>query len=451
MNLQNNRLKSVAKRAFRDPESSLLNGLLTTHLYLDGNPLVCDCDMSWMASLNTKTSIQLLDSQTTRCRNQITNELVKLSEVKENEYLCSYDQACEPQCICCQYGNCDCKSKCPEGCSCFHDSDFKTNVVQCKGLNETNQLLFNPKVLPMHATHIFLENLNLPTLKTHDFMSRARLAELRINGSNIKTIQPLAFNTLPSLKKLDLSGNSLTELRGDELFKTMRIEHLDLHDNQIYEIDNRLLEQLPALETVKLDSNLFDELPEILTLDSRISKVSISGNPFRCDCDWKRFQVQNWVLSNAGKIVDAKKLECVENVTSSFLLNDTTVLTGFAPNRGEHLFAMPMSEFLLQANSTICAIEAGGIFGGGPQRNFVLVTASIIFAFITICGLIVVVMALIKRNKNGKNRYMKATPSLNCSTATPGSSPLPLPLIQYDAFVSYSKRDEEMVLNQLCR
>jgi len=282
-------------------------------------------------------------------------------------------------------------------------------------------------------------------------MSRARLTELRINGSNIKTIQPLAFNTLPSLKKLDLSGNFLTELKGDELFKTMRIEHLNLHSNQLYEIDNRLLQQLPALETIRLDGNSFDELPEMLTLDSRISKVSISGNPFRCDCDWKRFQVQHWVLSNAEKIVDAKKLECVENVTASFISNDTTVLTGFAPNRGEHLYTMPMSEFLLQANSSICVIEVEGIFGRETRKNLVLVIFSIFFAFAAVCGLIYIVMTLIKRNKNGKNRYMKATPSLNCSTATPGSSPLPLPLIQYDAFISYSKRDEEMVLNQICR
>lgn len=46
-------------------------------------------------------------------------------------------------------------------------------------------------------------------------------------------------------------------------------------------------------------------------------------------------------------------------------------------------------------------------------------------------------------------RY-KASSSLNCSS-TPGSSPLPVPLLNFDAFVSYSKKDEKMVLEQLCR
>uniref|UniRef100_A0AC34R5G5 TIR domain-containing protein n=1 Tax=Panagrolaimus sp. JU765 TaxID=591449 RepID=A0AC34R5G5_9BILA len=310
INLKDNQLKSIQKAAFREPDSSLLNGLLTTHVYLAGNPLDCECKTGW-------------------------------------------------------------------------------------------------------------------------------------------TIQPLAFNTLPALKKLDLSKNFLTELRGDELFKSARIEKLNLEDNRLFEMDSRLLEQLPNLQVLELSKNAFDELPELLAKNSKISRVSLAGNPFRCDCDWQRFQVQKWLMANMAKVPDFESVECVENVTSSFLTNDSTVLTALVPNRGEHLFAMPMREFLFQANESICAIEAGGIFGGGPAMNLLLVVACAIFAFAAICGSILVVLAFLRRNSGGKNRYVKAPPSLNCSTTTPGSSPLPLPLIQYDAFVSYSKHDEEMVINKL--
>lgn len=52
----------------------------------------------------------------------------------------------------------------------------------------------------MYATHIYLENMEIPTVRSHDFLGRTRLLQLHLNHSSIREIQPLAFNTLPSLK-----------------------------------------------------------------------------------------------------------------------------------------------------------------------------------------------------------------------------------------------------------
>jgi hypothetical protein len=428
----------------------MINGLLTTKVFLEGNPFECHCEMSWITLLSGKTTLQIVDADLTTCKHMVYKAMDKqLSTTSESDFLCPYEQTCEPNCICCQYGNCDCKSKCPEGCSCFHDQGYKTNVVECKDLNETSHRSFSPKILPMHATHIILEKLKLPTLKTHDFMSRTRLIELRINASGVKIIQPLTFNTLQSLKKLDLSGNELTELRGDELFKTQRIEELDLHNNNLYELDSRNIEQLPNLQILHLSGNGFDELPEMITLSQKLTETTLSKNPFRCDCNWRRFRVQAWLIKNIEIVKDANLIECAENVTKSFLTNDTTVLTSLVPNRGEHTFSIPMLDFINQANQTFCAVEVSGIFGGGPERNIILIIASLIIMLLALIGLVYIILSFFRKGGNSKNRYKKAPPSLNCSTTTPGCSPLPL--IQYDAFISYSKADEFTILNNLCR
>lgn len=52
----------------------------------------------------------------------------------------------------------------------------------------------------MYATHIYLEHMEIPIIRSHDFLGRTRLLHLHLNHSSVREVQPLAFNTLPSLK-----------------------------------------------------------------------------------------------------------------------------------------------------------------------------------------------------------------------------------------------------------
>ncbi|KAI1711718.1 leucine rich repeat domain-containing protein [Ditylenchus destructor] len=443
LDLRYNQFGVVPANLFESSQAISVN--FPARLYLAGNPLTCDCHMGWL----TKTS-----------------NTVEIVDISVAEYfLCAYAQTCEPNCICCQYGNCDCKSKCPPGCECFHDSQFRTNVVKCRA-NSTNHLgkagQVLVKELPMHASHIFLNGLDLPMLKSHDFMGRTRLTDLHITQSNLTTIQPLSFNTLPKLKTLDLSGNRLQKINGDEAFKTQHIQKLNLEQNEISDIDIRLSEIMPNLDTILLDHNSMETLPQYLNTKvakEKLLKITLAGNPFRCDCSYtQRFQAQRWLAEkeNQEKVIDLAQVYCVENVTRSLLYNDTTVLSSYPPNLGDDLFSIPMLEFIQQENRSICVFDTEGIFGGSKVYNTFLVMAIIAFLFVTAVSILYLFVAAIKGAGNSRNRYRKAN-SLNFSsmeTAHPSMhSPQlsPQPLIPCDVFLSYSKLDEEKVINEIYR
>lgn len=103
------------------------------------NPLNCSCQTEWLrnaTSLNA-APVQLADHNLVTCRSTIRQSSVSqplpLPDTNADDFVCEYrEEMCEPNCVCCQYTSCDCKSRCPKGCRCFHDGQFKLNVVQCE-------------------------------------------------------------------------------------------------------------------------------------------------------------------------------------------------------------------------------------------------------------------------------------------------------------------------------
>ncbi|VDM47817.1 unnamed protein product [Toxocara canis] len=449
IDITDNRLNRIEHSSFAVDNLSSGSSI---QLYVKGNPLICTCEMDWLrrsASLG-KSVIAIVDEQQASCLHRIDKRQIILAHVTRDQFLCSYRQTCEPDCICCQYGNCDCKSKCPDGCECFHDASYSTNIVRCLSLNHTDRRNFSPKDLPMYATHVYLEKMNLAVIRSHDFLGRMRLIQLYINSSSVREIQPLAFNTLSSLQLLDLSGNELTRLTGDEMYRTQKVTHLFLNDNNISSLDDRIKEVMPALQLVTLHGNKLHDLPPVIEqLGERLARVSLASNPYRCDCG-SRFRMQSWLPENMAKVIDAADILCVENITNAFRNNDTTVLSAYPPNQEDELFTMPMAQFIAGVNTTICIPTANGIFGGEGATSSILVIVVAIALLLILTGLVLLGIALLRKTHSAMaQRRYKAPPSLNCSQTTPGSSPLPL--IHFDAFVSYAKKDEKFIIDSLCR
>ncbi|VDN34363.1 unnamed protein product, partial [Gongylonema pulchrum] len=346
LNLSDNSIQTIANGTFRSKTALMsvdlrnnqlgnlelsalvVDGLTTGHpvkIFVAGNPLACSCEMDWIRSTKEdKSLLDIVDGNQANCVHRIHNQQITLSTVDKNDLLCRYKQICEPNCICCQYGNCDCKSRCPDGCQCFHDATYTTNIVRCSLLSLADRKNFTPKDMPMYATHVHLEHMDIPVIKSHDFLGRTRLLELHFNNASLREIQPLAFNTLSSLQLLDLSENHLMRLTGDELYRTNKITTLLLNDNQLTLLGDRLNDVMPKLQTISLHNNRLQDLPlSVEQFGRQLTSVTLGSNLFRCDCS-RRFRAQFWLPRNLDIVRDVQNIFCVENISRAIRENDTT-------------------------------------------------------------------------------------------------------------------------------
>ncbi|CAI2308169.1 unnamed protein product [Caenorhabditis sp. 36 PRJEB53466] len=467
LNLSYNHLTVVPTESMR-----VVEAIHPVKIAIDNNPLECSCQMTWVLNPGSESDkkkavrIQIEGRQNATCSHAVDGRLISFDRITKKDLLCPYQSVCEPECICCQYGNCDCKSVCPSSCRCFRDDSFQINIVRCEH-NETivPKREFVVSEVPVSATEIILSGVVLPQLRTHSFIGRLRLQRLHINGTGLRSIQPKAFHTLPSLKTLDLSDNSLLSLSGDEFLKTPEVAQLFLNGNRFSTLSRGIFDKLPNLKFLTLHNNTFEDIPPVLSNVASLSGISLSANPLRCDCSShaRHFNMKNspyaapiiehnaaeWMSVHRHLVVDAVKVECVENVTKAFLTNDTTVLSAYPPNVNHDIFVMPIDEFLRDYNKSICVPFSSGFFGQDPQNSIIFVVVTVSIA-ILLCILVLLAVSFVRKSHDAINQRRYKASSLNCSTSA-GSSPLPIPLLSYHAFVSYSKKDEKMVIDQLCR
>jgi len=88
-----------------------------------------------------------------------------------------------------------------------------------------------------------------------------------------KNIRELVLNNLPSLKKIDCSHNSFTEIKFTNAGE--KLEHLDLRSNNFNQ-DLSFLEHLVNLEELDLRRNNFTGSLEYLKKMTKLKKLFIS-------------------------------------------------------------------------------------------------------------------------------------------------------------------------------
>ena len=166
--------------------------------FLGGNPFFCDCEMEWLQKINQMahrgTHPRVMDLDNVKCRlnNKIDSKIqVPIMQVPNNEFLCPYQAHCFALCMCCDFFACDCRMQCPEGCSCFHDSTWSANVIQCSRRSHFDV----PPLIPMDATSIYLDGSHFNgTLESQAFIGRKRVTSLFLNSSMIGAINNQTFN-----------------------------------------------------------------------------------------------------------------------------------------------------------------------------------------------------------------------------------------------------------------
>ncbi|CAK1555203.1 unnamed protein product [Leptosia nina] len=391
--------------------------------YVGGNPFQCDCTMEWLPIINNMTAMRqyprVMDLENVMCKmtNTRSGTHIPLPNLKTSDFLCEYETHCFAICHCCDYDACDCEMTCPQNCTCYHDPLWNTNVVDCSGQSSVEI----PHKIPMDATEVFLDGNNIKELQNHVFIGRQKMRSLYVNSSNVDSIQNRTFAGLNALEILHLGNNKLKELKGYEFHQLNNLKELFLQNNLISHIANISFLSLKSLEMLRLDGNRLVDF-DVWTFSNSpyLKALSLGNNLWSCKCRFLQ-ELTSYLAENAQKIVDIADVWCWN---------------------GD---ARPPQKKELNLNGTACSdyyADNNSAIGSMLVSNYVPMMVSTLTGFMLI--LLTLVVLFLFRDS------LRVWLYTNCGIrvfALNGSFEESEKL--YDAYVCYSPKDEEFVIQSL--
>ncbi|KAL1491727.1 hypothetical protein ABEB36_012282 [Hypothenemus hampei] len=278
--------------------------------YIGGNPYKCDCTMEWLQKVNrARTQPKLVDLDSIFCQLLYNRgkTYVPLVEAAPYQFLCTYESHCFALCHCCDFDACDCEMTCPNNCTCYHDQSWSANVVDCSLGGHSAKL---PEQIPMDATQLYLDGNDLKSLNSHAFIGRKKLKILFLNHSNIDAIQNRTFHGLKELEILHLDNNKLANLKGYEFDGLEQLREVYLHSNRLTSIDSSTFKDLKHLRVLQLDHNQLTSL-NVWTLPNTLIEVQIAFNPWSCQCEFTE-KLREWMIKT-DIVRDGLKVQCFYN------------------------------------------------------------------------------------------------------------------------------------------
>ncbi|KAK7061151.1 Toll6p, partial [Halocaridina rubra] len=448
--LYNNEINQIMPNTFRDKgglrvldlrmnslqkldlQSVSVKGMASNHrraqLSLSGNPFHCDCEMEWLFGSSVIPQTTPVATEVTYLQPRVNDlalvtctlahsrsastVMTRVLETTPDNYLCPYDTHCFALCHCCDFIACDCQMKCPDTCTCFHDDTWSINLVDCSG-GKLSQL---PDKVPMDATIVLLDGNNFEVLQAHPFIGRHSIQQLYLNNSQIKTLHNRTFHGLTSLQTLHLQDNLIVHLRGFEFSGLEQLKELYLQNNRVSFISNATFTGLKSLEVLRLDNNFIIDFPVwLLGKNIHLKKVSITNNPWKCDCIFVE-SLREWEKKSPGMLLDPEDVFCVHG--SSGAVGPGIVLPDFSCAKSQH------GVMRYQFGQQELPFLAGSLCGG--------------VAFISV---MVVVAMLIARRGIASASKLGISDSQNYCQEEDGKV--------FDAYISYSANDANFVRDVL--
>ena len=415
VDLFSNNLSNLEITAFRLSPVSVDKKL--PEFYLGQNSFVCNCEMEWLQRINslehTRTYPRIMDMDNVYCRMPFARagEYLPLSIVRPSQFLCEYTTHCFPVCHCCEFDACDCEMTCPQGCGCFHEQSWRSNIVDCS----MNEHLTVPDNIPMDASEVYLDGNDFRNLSSHSFLGRKHLLMLFVNGSNINTLDNGTFSGLSRLIALHLEDNHLVALRGHEFKGLDLLRQLYIHNNLLQYIHQHTFATLSHLEVLTLHNNQLINFPVWRLVDNPyLTSVSLSENLWTCESQFvDSFDI--WLSGNLRKVSDGDKINC------------------FPPDRdtGGHLILGYNST--TYTNSSISSTVVHTMTFDSMLHPLIAIGV----AFVLVVSILVVVLC-----RKSLKVWLHSQFGLRvCQSSSTNDDKDKL----YDAFISYSSKDEVWV------
>ena len=414
--LTNNKLSTLDINAFRLSKVPLRRPL--PEFSVSGNPYLCDCSMEWLQRIATldesRQYPRMVDVQHIECQLSFTKKRssIALTKADSSQFLCPYKSHCFALCHCCEFDACDCEMTCPENCTCYYDQSWNTNIVDCSQSTH----LSVPQRIPMDVTELYLDGNNIPSLSSHAFIGRKNLKVLHLNQSNIEIINNRTFNGLKSLQILNLKNNRLTQLFGYEFERLVDLKELYLSYNHISIVANNTFLALKSLQILHLDHNYIIEFQVWnLNYNSRLVDSRLAHNMWSCECQFVE-QFIEWLPTRQDYVRDSQQVQCFYNETTALpLLGEfnMSLCTNFSARKSmfAQKYVVPDYWPLVIIGSSV----------------FVLLLLTVIVIFIYRREMSVWFYSRYGVRLEGRAKHRREEEKL------------------FDAFVSYSKKDEAFV------
>ncbi|VDK71993.1 unnamed protein product [Litomosoides sigmodontis] len=297
LSLYDNQIHSIANGTF----DGLTN--LTT-LHLARNPIICDCNLEWLAHLLAKRAVE---TSSARCDSPKRVAHRRISTLHHSKFRCKGSEAY----VTANAGHCIIDYPCPVGCSCLN------TYVDCSDLSRNKLRHFSTDAFGngnLQAIKLWLDgNHFICYCHTADFVHQLRRNESRLLNSAI------------CHEPIQLRGRTIASLKKDELFCTETTENICAEEDGNYcptgcvchetvvRCSNKNLKKFPTgipAETTELflDSNDIVHIPPELNKLKHLVKLDLSHN--------RIVTIDNEAFANLTKlstlIISYNKLQCLE-------------------------------------------------------------------------------------------------------------------------------------------
>lgn len=441
VNLSGNQLKILTPHSLRI--SSVPSGKALPEFLIANNPFQCDCTMQWLQSYSVepdRNKPTLVDLDEVKCELLYNreNSFVPLKEATADDFLCRYELECAKRsmCDCCDFDACDCKVVCPSNCTCYHSMSAGANVVSCTRAGYHGNI---PEKIPMNVTQLYLDGNDIRLLSSHSFLGRKLLRVLFLNNSNIEIIYNRTFYGLKELEILRLENNRISTLKGNEFEGLDKLKELYLHHNRISSIQSNVFITLYTLSVLRLDRNYLSQF-SIWKLPSSLNSIALAENPWTCECQFIQ-KMQEYLQYLKNTVIDAREIKCLNSSFRHSVPILSENITSFCVQEIPHLSNISgnMIEGALNGNLNVSDFDNRQDFH--HYLPITVVTISVLFFF----GIIALLVCMYKDelrvwfySKFGV-RLFYPTSEIEMDDRDK----------LFDAFVSYSAKDEIFVAEEL--